>query len=110
MCFVNGNITYVFFYYPLAYFNVLKAYDMSLEGLPDTITLMGSLAFCMICEDTAFYFTHRIMHHPAIYKYVHKMHHTYKTTVSISAEYSHPLEYAFGVILPSAVGPSILGP
>jgi len=108
MCFVNGNITFAAFYYCLT--PILQQQDMSVEGLPDAITLTGSVIFCMICEDTAFYFIHRLMHHPTLYKYVHKMHHEYKTTVSISAEYSHPLEYAFGVMLPSAVGANILGP
>ena len=83
---------------------------MSVEGLPTAMTLIGTVFFCMICEDTGFYFIHRIMHHPSVYQYVHKMHHEYSTTTSIAAEYSHPLEYAFGVILPSAIGPAILGP
>ena len=110
MCLINGNLTFCAFYIPITYTPIFKPHEMTVEALPTTMTLMGTVFFCMICEDTAFYFIHRIMHHSSIYKYVHKMHHEYSTTTSIAAEYSHPLEYAFGVILPSAVGPAILGP
>jgi fatty acid hydroxylase domain-containing protein 2 len=39
-----------------------------------------------------FYFTHRAMHHPTLYKLFHKQHHEFTTTVGISSEYAHPVE------------------
>ena len=109
MCAFNGNITFIAFYYPFTLTPLFHPHEMSVEGLPTAMTLIGTVFFCMICEDTGFYFIHRIMHHPSVYQYVHKMHHEYSTTTSIAAEYSHPLEYAFGVMLPTAIGPAILG-
>ena len=64
----------------------------------------------MFCEDVAFYFSHRFLHLPLVYPYIHKIHHTYTTTVSLAAEYCHPLEFALGNMLPTAVGPALLGP
>jgi len=64
----------------------------------------------MFCEDFVFYWSHRTLHHPTLYPYIHKMHHTYNTTVGIAAEYAHPVEFVLGNMLPTAVGPLILGP
>jgi lathosterol oxidase len=51
-----------------------------------------SLAIAIIFHDFYFYWTHRWMHHPKIYKYVHKVHHM-STNPSPWAAYSfHPFE------------------
>ena len=83
---------------------------MSIEELPTTITLIGTIMFCMIVEDSVFYFAHRLLHTPFLYRHIHSLHHEYKTTVGIAAEYTHPIEYLLGVIIPSVIGPLILGP
>lgn len=70
---------------------------------------MLNITFCMICEDFAFHFTHRFLHWKVIYPYIHKVHHTYVTTVGIAAEYSHPIEFIIGAAFPGAVGSMILG-
>ena len=83
---------------------------MSVEDLPSPVTLALSVFFCMLCEDATFYWSHRFLHLPFIYPYIHKMHHTFNQTVSIAAEYTHPIEFALGNMIPTAVGPAILGP
>ena len=45
----------------------------------------------------------------AIYPLFHKIHHEYSVTVSISAEYAHPVEYLLGNIVPASAGMAILG-
>ncbi len=53
---------------------------------------IASIFLLIIMHDTYFYWTHRWMHHPKIYKYVHKVHH-YSTNPTPLAVYSfHPLE------------------
>ena len=37
------------------------------------------------------------------------MHHEFKSTVGLAAEYTHPIEYTLGVMLPSGMGGIILG-
>lgn len=56
------------------------------------IYLVVSLVFMVMFHDMYFYWTHRWMHHPRIYKLVHKVHHQ-STNPSPWAAYSfHPLE------------------
>lgn len=63
----------------------------------------------MILEDTVFYWVHRTLHHPKLYPLIHKKHHEFYTTVSMSAEYAHPIEYAFGNVIPVFVAAKLLG-
>ena len=69
-----------------------------------------SILFCMIVEDFGFYCSHRTLHHPKLYSQIHKVHHTYNQTVSIAAEYCHPIEFVLANLLPTGLGPLILGP
>ncbi len=56
------------------------------------IYFLVSILLAIIIHDAYFYWTHRGMHHPRIYKYVHKVHHQ-STNPSPWAAYSfHPLE------------------
>lgn len=66
--------------------------------------LAGSLLIMVLFHDMYFYWTHRWMHHPRLYKYVHRVHHL-STNPSPWAAYSfHPLE----AIVQALVFPIIL--
>jgi sterol desaturase/sphingolipid hydroxylase (fatty acid hydroxylase superfamily) len=84
-------------------------YSIKMEDLPDTPKLMANILFCMLCEDFFFHLSHRFLHWRVIYPYIHKLHHTYQTTVGIAAEYSHPIEFILGAALPGSIGAMILG-
>ncbi len=47
---------------------------------------------CLVFLDAAFYWSHRLLHHPAMYKHFHKQHHEYKGTIGFAAEYASPVE------------------
>jgi sterol desaturase/sphingolipid hydroxylase (fatty acid hydroxylase superfamily) len=79
------------------------------EDLPDSKKLIATVFFCMMCEDLAFYFCHKLLHWRVIYPYIHKIHHENITTYNFAAEHTHPLEFIFGNILPSGLGSLILG-
>jgi sterol desaturase/sphingolipid hydroxylase (fatty acid hydroxylase superfamily) len=54
--------------------------------------LLLSMALMALFHDAYFYWTHRLLHHPALYARVHRVHHL-STTPSPWAAYSfHPLE------------------
>ena len=72
--------------------------------LPAPKAIATALVIAHLFNDFAFYFTHRILHHKAIYQYVHKQHHEYSGTVSISSEYAHGIEALFSNILPTLGG------
>jgi len=51
-----------------------------------------SLALTFLVHDTYFYWTHRLMHHPSIYKYVHRVHHISVNPSPWAAMAFHPIE------------------
>jgi sterol desaturase/sphingolipid hydroxylase (fatty acid hydroxylase superfamily) len=63
----------------------------------------------MVVEDFTFYWSHRLLHTPFLYKNFHKIHHEYNTSVSIASVYAHPIEYTLGNIMPCSYGFLILG-
>jgi sterol desaturase/sphingolipid hydroxylase (fatty acid hydroxylase superfamily) len=46
-----------------------------IDRMPSVVVFMAQMLFCMMVEDCMFYFTHRTLHHPWLYPYVHKIHH-----------------------------------
>jgi sterol desaturase/sphingolipid hydroxylase (fatty acid hydroxylase superfamily) len=107
---LNTNLIPIIFVLPMSRTSLFKEHTMAYEDLPSPMTLAMSVFFCMLCEDATFYWSHRFLHLPFIYPYIHKMHHSFNQTVSIAAEYTHPIEFALGNLIPTAVGPAILGP
>jgi methylsterol monooxygenase len=60
-----------------------------------------------IIEDFYFYWVHRLLHHPALYKHIHKVHHDYAAPFGFAAEYAHPIEtMVLGV--GTVIGPLVL--
>ena len=84
------------------------AFEAATDKIPSAGLFAAQCLFCMICEDFAFYISHRVLHSKWLYAKVHKTHHEHQVTFSLAALHAHPLEYAFGNILPVIVGPKIL--
>jgi sterol desaturase/sphingolipid hydroxylase (fatty acid hydroxylase superfamily) len=55
-----------------------------------------------------FYYVHRILHTPYLYKRIHKVHHSWQTPVGCSAIYAHPIEHLLNNILPVFIPTLIL--
>jgi len=51
-----------------------------------------SLVCAMLLHETYYYWLHRLMHHPRLYKYVHKVHHNSLITSPWTAFSFHPTE------------------
>uniref|UniRef100_A0A7S4SMG9 Fatty acid hydroxylase domain-containing protein n=1 Tax=Alexandrium monilatum TaxID=311494 RepID=A0A7S4SMG9_9DINO len=68
-------------------------------------TLLAMLQLVALTE-VFFYYGHRSLHSPTLYRLVHKRHHEWKAPVSIAALYFHPLEHC--VTLFDALMPSLL--
>lgn len=51
-----------------------------------------SILLSMFIHETYYYWLHRWMHHPKIYKYVHQVHHDSKITSAWTAFSFHPIE------------------
>eukprot|EP01116_Phalansterium_solitarium_P007451 TRINITY_DN20125_c0_g1_i1.p1 TRINITY_DN20125_c0_g1~~TRINITY_DN20125_c0_g1_i1.p1 ORF type:complete len:275 (-),score=47.55 TRINITY_DN20125_c0_g1_i1:88-912(-) len=79
------------------------------QPLPPTYVIAGQIVVYLLAYDTLFFWLHRLLHHRAIYKHIHKKHHAFKTTISISTAYAHPLEDLSSSAVPILVVPLLLG-
>mmetsp|Transcript_30132 Transcript_30132/g.54591 ORF Transcript_30132/g.54591 Transcript_30132/m.54591 type:complete len:391 (-) Transcript_30132:270-1442(-) len=75
-------------YYFMKYFDI--PYDF--DSMPRFADVAWRLALSLVIDDTWVYFGHRALHHRSIYKYIHKVHHTYTSPFAPDAEYEHPVE------------------
>jgi sterol desaturase/sphingolipid hydroxylase (fatty acid hydroxylase superfamily) len=92
----------------VAIFGLTAKYDIS-SRIPSFSEVLAQFLLFLLAEDFAFYWSHRALHTPWLYKHVHKVHHEYNVSISAAAEYAHPAEYILGNSLPTALGPLILG-
>jgi len=77
-----------------AVFTVLRPYtqlyfDIEAYGMP---YFVGSMLIMVILHDTYFYWTHRAMHHPLLYRRMHLVHHQSINPSPWAAYAFHPLE------------------
>ena len=112
-CWTNSFLNH-FLFMPLllafAAYPIFVMYsDISSLVLPSLSTQLWHLLICVVLEDFLFYWSHRILHHPMLYKHFHKKHHEFKvlTGYSIASEYTHPVESVLGNIIPVMAGPYV---
>lgn len=74
--------------------------------MPRWYIIAGQVFICAVIEDTWHFWIHRLMHDKRLYKYVHKIHHTFQAPFGMVAEFAHPMEtvvlglgFFFGIIL-----------
>ena len=51
-----------------------------------------SVFLMIVIHDTYFYWTHRLIHHSKLFKYIHKVHHSFKSPTPWASFAFHPLE------------------
>ena len=76
---------------------------------PPLGVLACHVAFAVALDDTLFYWLHRLLHHPRIYRHVHKQHHEFHHPVGLATEYAHPIEDLLCNTLSTVAGPLLLG-
>lgn len=60
--------------------------------LPGIVEVLWQLAVCVLVQDTIFYWSHRALHVPRLFRAIHVKHHRFRHVRGHSSEYSHPLE------------------
>lgn len=104
----NHTIVTLAFSYVLYPVYVWRGCSTGLE-LPSFQWVLFEIAVFTMIEEIGFYYSHRLFHHPAIYKYVHKQHHEWTAPIGIVAIYAHPLEHIVSNLGPISAGPLIMG-
>ncbi len=87
----------------------LCPHNLDTSTIPSGFQIFLECIFCALCDDFYIYFAHRLLHASLFYGPIHKLHHTYKTSPSFSAEFAHPLEFSIGNLMSSSFGSMILG-
>ncbi|KAK2186963.1 hypothetical protein NP493_183g01009 [Ridgeia piscesae] len=82
--------------------------DFGLE-LPTFHWVLFELTIFCLVEEVLFYYGHRLIHHPWLYKHIHKQHHEWTVPIGLCSIYAHPVEFVFCNLVPPVVGPILLG-
>ncbi|XP_072846127.2 fatty acid hydroxylase domain-containing protein 2 [Pogona vitticeps] len=76
--------------------------------LPTFHWFVLEMAICTLIEEILFYYSHRLVHHPLLYKHIHKKHHEWTAPIGIVSLYAHPVEHVVSNVLPVVTGPFLL--
>jgi len=61
--------------------------------IPTLYEFVKDFIACLLLREPSFYYIHRLLHHPRIYKHFHKRHHEWKKAIAITTIYGHPLDH-----------------
>ena len=77
---------------------VFRGMKFDPQSIPPWYISTYQLVLFMILEDFAFYWLHRLLHHPKLYGRIHKLHHKYYAPIGLSSEFAHPVEVSLGIL------------
>ena len=71
---------------------------------PSIGSIVLELPIFLLVEEVGFYYSHRLLHRPLLYRTIHKLHHDWVSPVGLAALYSHPVEHLLSNLVPVALG------
>ncbi|XP_074460559.1 fatty acid hydroxylase domain-containing protein 2 [Larus michahellis] len=91
-------------------FSVMKWWGNTFsKELPTFRWFLVELSIFTLIEEILFYYTHRLVHLPLLYKHIHKKHHEWTAPIGVVSIYAHPAEHMLSNTLPVLTGPMIMG-
>ncbi|KAM9289062.1 fatty acid hydroxylase domain-containing protein 2 [Morus bassanus] len=79
------------------------------KELPTFQWFLVELSIFTLIEEILFYYTHRLVHLPVLYKHIHKKHHEWTAPIGVVSIYAHPVEHILSNTLPVMAGPMVMG-
>ncbi|XP_051023231.1 fatty acid hydroxylase domain-containing protein 2-like [Acomys russatus] len=83
--------------------------DPCSRELPTFHWVLLAMALFTLVDEILFYYSHRLLHHPTLYKKIHKKHHEWTAPIGVITMYAHPIELAASNMLSVMVGPLAMG-
>ncbi|OAF71398.1 hypothetical protein A3Q56_00826 [Intoshia linei] len=87
----------------------LRSPGVVTDDIPTFQRYIIDITIFSFVEEILFYYFHRLAHHPSLYKYVHKQHHEWKTSIGLTCVYAHPIEHTLVNLIPVLAGPLLTG-
>jgi plant 4alpha-monomethylsterol monooxygenase len=76
--------------------------------VPAWYVIIGQIAFFIVLDDFLYYWMHRTLHTPWLYKHIHSVHHRITTPFALTGNYMHVGEFMLTSTL-VMLGPSVVG-
>lgn len=80
------------------------------ESFPSFFNHLWQYFLCDFMTSFFFYWGHRFLHLPFMYKYAHKQHHEFYNTIVYCSSYTHPIEFVLANLLPKFIIMFSMGP
>ncbi|KAJ6028696.1 hypothetical protein N7540_004272 [Penicillium herquei] len=79
--------------------------EASLPGIGEFIR---DFLISILLREAMFYYSHRLLHVPYLYRRIHKKHHKFTAPIALAAQFAHPIEQIFANALPISLPPQLL--
>lgn len=88
------------------YFRFRHTYMTPSAEMPTLARILLDFVLFQLIREVFFYYGHRWLHHPRLYKYIHKQHHEWTSPIAIAAIYCNPIEHLLANLFPVLIGKS----